>query len=92
VFAAAAKCGADGVSLIGRALERAGRAHLGQFRRNGDPWAGGPSIRSANTVSMNATAVDDVGLRGGQICVGEERVVAPHEEQRPLSRRGNGRR
>jgi hypothetical protein len=28
------------------------------------------------------TAVDDVGLRGRQVCVGEERVVAPHREQR----------
>jgi hypothetical protein len=28
------------------------------------------------------TAVDDVGLRCGQVCVGEERVVAPHGEQR----------
>jgi hypothetical protein len=29
----------------------------------------------------HVTAVDDVGLRGRQVCVGEERVVAPHWEQ-----------
>jgi hypothetical protein len=44
--------------------------------------AKGPSIRSANTVfDDRVTAVDDVGLRGRQVCIGEERVIAPHREQ-----------
>ena len=50
-------------------------------------WASGPSIRSANTgFDDGVLAVGDVGLLGGQVGVGEERVMPPHREQRDALR------
>lgn len=54
IFAVVTTLGPDAVDLATRALRRSSAAHLGQFRRNGDPYVTHPIAVAATVAELGA--------------------------------------